>query len=147
MNFKDFLKKIKFKYNVVVINENTLTEKFNIHLSWLSLTAIAGLLILVSFSLLSLLIFATPIRHYLPGYGNAASNHEMIEQAMRIDSLAHSLEMNGQQLENIKRVIADDISVDSIPRADSIVIEKNKSLSIETTEREKKFVEEHKEKK
>lgn len=146
MKFKDFFKKIRFKYNVVVINENTLTEKFNIHLSWLSLTALAGVLILVSFALLSLLIFSTPIKHYLPGYGNAASNHEMIEQAIRIDSLSHSIEVNNQQLENIKRVIADDISVDSIPRADSVIIEKNKSLTIEATEREKKFVKEHKEK-
>lgn len=143
MKIRELIARLKFKYNVVVINEKTLTEKFNIHLSWLSLMAMMGILVLICFALLSLLIFATPVKHFLPGYGTAETNERVINEALRVDSLAHEIEVYEQQFDNIKMVISGEISLDSIPgtaQPDS----SRANLPVEATDRERSFVQEHK---
>lgn len=142
MKFKEILDKLKIKYNVVVIDEHTLTEKYNIHLSWLGLINLVGLIVIIVLSLTSLILFATPIKNYLPGFESARIHREVIEQGARMDSLTREIEMAGQQLMNIKMVIAGEIEVDSIPDADTAIVTRNKELRIDASEREKAFREE-----
>lgn len=144
MKFKDILHHLRFKYNVVVINENTLTEKVNFHLSWLSLIIITGLLILVSFILISCLIYFTPIKHYLPGVSDSGVREEVIQQATRIDSLSRLVEHNEQQLYYMKCIIAGEVSVDSIiDLSDTAVTFNSSSIDLSPTAREKAFVEKY----
>lgn len=143
MKFRDFLKKLRFKYNIVVINEKTLEERANIHISPLMLINLTGLLILVSFALLSLLIFATPLKGYLPGFEDASVHAEAVRQAGQIDSLAYEMEVSEAQLENIKAVISGDISVDSIPETDTATLSRNAKLDLDASKRETEFVEKH----
>ena len=145
MKFKEFIKKLKIKYNVVVIDENTLTERFNVHLSWLKLINFLGLLILVVFTLLSLLVFATPLKNYLPGFEDSRTHRAALEQAARMDSLEREIEMAEQQLYYIKCVVAGELSVESIAEVDTTVINRNKGLKIDASAREREFVEEHNE--
>lgn len=142
MKFKEILDKLKIKYNVVVIDEHTLTEKYNIHLSWLGLINFIGLLIIIVLTIASIILFATPIKNYLPGFESARIHREVIEQGARMDSLTREIELAEQQLMNIKMVIAGEIEVDSIPEADTSIISRNKELKIDASEREKAFREE-----
>lgn len=142
MKIKKILDKLKFKYNVVVIDEQRLTEKYNIHLSWLRLINIIGLLLIIMLTIISLIIFATPLSNYLPGFESAKIHRDVIEQGARIDSLTREIEMAEQQLMNIKKVIAGEIDIDSIPEADTTIIARNKTLKIDASEREKAFREE-----
>jgi len=144
MDFKDIFHRLKFKYNVVVINENTLTEKVNFHLSWLSLLIITGLLILVSFILLSCLIFLTPIKHYLPGVADVGVREEVIQQASRIDSLSELVEHNERQLYYMKCIIAGEVPADSIiDVSDSTATFNSSTIDLSPTAREKAFVEKY----
>ena len=142
MKFKEILDKLKIKYNVVVIDEHTLTEKYNIRLSWLGLINFIGLLIIIVLTITSIILFATPIKNYLPGFESARIHREVIEQGARMDSLTREIELAEQQLMNIKMVIAGEIEVDSIPEADTSIISRNKELKIDASEREKAFREE-----
>lgn len=142
MKFKEILDKLKIKYNVVVIDEQTLTEKYNTHLSWMSLINIVGLLIIIVLAAISIILFATPIKNYLPGFESARIHRDVIEQGARMDSLTREIELAEQQLMNIKLVIAGEISVDSIPEADTSIVMRNKELKIDASEREKAFREE-----
>ena len=65
---KTLWQKLLFRYCVSILNENTLTETFHIRLSRLSVFLIISAFAIISFLLLSVLIFITPIKHYLPGY-------------------------------------------------------------------------------
>lgn len=144
MKFKDIFNRLKFKYNVVVINENMLTEKLNFHLSWLTLIIITGLLILVSFILLSCLIFFTPIKHYLPGVAEMGVREEVIQQALRIDSLSELVENNEKQLYYMKCIIAGEVPADSIiDFSDSTATFNNATIDLSPTAREKSFVEKY----
>ena len=143
MAIKDFIKRLRLKYNVVVIDEENLTERFNIHLSWLKLLNFLGLLIIVVFTLLSLVVFATPLKNYLPGFEDGRSRAASIRQAARMDSLEREVEMAEQQLYYIKCVVAGELSVDSIAEVDTAVINRNRGLKIDATAREREFVEEH----
>lgn len=143
MKIRDFFKKLKFKYNIVVIDERDLTQRANIHLSPLGLINITGLLILVSFALISLLIFATPIKNYLPGFEDSSVHAEAVHQAARVDSLSREALAAEAQIENIKAVISGEISVDSIPETDTATISRNAKLNLEASKRETEFVEKH----
>lgn len=149
MNFKEILHHLRFRYNVVVINEDTLTEKAKFHLSWLSLIAVTGLLILVSFVLISCLIFMTPLKHYLPGVSDVGVRDEVIQQASQIDSLSRLVERNEQQLYYIKCVIAGEVPTDSIDfekvatLGDSTMLFNSGIIDLSPTAREKEFIEKY----
>lgn len=147
MKFKDILHHLRFRYNVVVLNEETLTEKVNFHLSWLSLISITGLLILVSFVLLSGLIYLTPLKHYLPGVSDAGVREEVIQQAAAIDSLSRLVEKNEQQLYYVKCIVAGEVPTDSIDlgvaSGDTAKGFNSADLDLSPTAREKAFVEKY----
>jgi len=149
MTFKEILHHLRFRYNVVVINEDTLIEKAKFHLSWLSLITITGLLILVSFALISCLILLTPIKHYLPGVSDIGVREEVIQQAAKIDSLSQLVEQNEQQLYYLKCVIAGEVPTDSIDfekaisSGDSATTFNNGSIDLSPTAREKEFLEKY----
>jgi hypothetical protein len=65
-SFKSFLHKLRFQYRVSVLNENTLEESWHIRLSRLSVLIYGSSLVLGTFILLTILIFTTPIKYYLP---------------------------------------------------------------------------------
>jgi len=148
MNFKELLHHLRFRYNVVVINEDSLTERVNFHLSWLALITVTGLLILVSFILISCFIYLTPLKHYLPGVSDVGVREEVIQQAAQIDSLSRLVERNEQQLYYIKCVIAGEIPADSIDfdkvtGRDSSVTFNSGTIDLSPTAREKTFVEKY----
>ena len=146
MTFKDLLHRLKFKYHVVVVNEETLTERINFHLSWLALINIVGLIMLATFAIVSCLIFMTPIKNYLPGVADAGVREEIIQQAATIDSLSRLVEHNEQQLYYIKCVIAGEVPVDSVSVSedgDSVVTFNSSNIDLSPTAREKAFVEKY----
>ncbi len=150
MSFKEILHHLKFRYNVVFINEDTLTEKVNFHLSWLTLIIVTGLLILVSFILISCLILLTPLKHYLPGVADIGVREEVIQQAAQIDSLSNLVEHNERQLYYIKCVIAGEVPVDSMDfekifaeSSDTTVTFNSNAIDLSPTAREKDFLEKY----
>lgn len=149
MKFKEILHHLRFRYNVVFINEDTLTEKVNFHLSWLALIIIAGLLVLVSFILISCLILMTPLKHYLPGVSDIGVREDVIRQAAQIDSLSRLVERNEQQLYYMKCVIAGEVPADSIDfekavaASDSTITFNSDAIDLSPTAREKEFLEKY----
>jgi len=147
MKFKDILHRLRFRYNIVVLNEETLMEKVNFHLSWLSLINITGLLILVSFVLISCLIYLTPLKHYLPGVSDVGVREEVIQQAAQIDSLSRLVEKNEQQLYYIKCIVAGEVPTDSIDldlaNGDTTKGFNSANIDLSPTAREKAFIEKY----
>ena len=60
--FKLFLQKIRFQYRVSVLNENTLEESFHVRLSRLSVLIYGSTMVLLTFIILTILIFLTPLK-------------------------------------------------------------------------------------
>ena len=98
-------KKNKFKYNLILLNETTLEEVFRIKTSKLTFSLALGIFTLVSFTLLSIIIFVTPIKHMLPGYADVSVREDVLIEAQRVDSLETLTQHNERQLLIIKNLI------------------------------------------
>lgn len=115
---------IKNKHKFVVIDNETLKEKFSFQLSGINLFVWVGISIIVLVILTTLIIAFTPLREFIPGY----SSTEMIEQSYRneqlIDSLTQELDNQTRMLNNIKAVVMGEELRDSeiLPSQDSAAV-------------------------
>ncbi|MDR2839701.1 MAG: M23 family metallopeptidase [Paludibacter sp.] len=137
---KKFFHKIRFQYRVSVLNENTLEESWHFRLSRLSVMLYVSLFVLITFILLAILIIATPIRYYLPGYGSMGDRATFISKSITVDSLEHQLQLHSQYLTIIKGIVAGDVQSDSLIVIDSIGLTKIAEDAIEQTKAEQKFI-------
>jgi hypothetical protein len=129
-----FWARIRFKYKLLFLNENTLEEVFSFRLSrwsgfWV-LLAFAALLV----ALTSVIIINTPIRNYLPGYMDSEIRQEMITNALKTDSLEHVLLMQEQYIENMVAILKGESPIAEISQPDTVSVkpgslEKSKELA------------------
>lgn len=141
-NNQAFFDKMRFKYRVSVLDENTLEESWHVRLSRLSLFLYACVFVLITFFILAILIFITPLRYYLPGYGDEGNRETVISESMRADSLQSQMDKQIAYMNIIRDVIAGNLDTADIKPLDSIVIiDKKDEPGIEQTERERKFIE------
>ena len=103
---KKVIKKLKNKFRLVVINNDTFEERFSLLLTPLNLFTVVGLVvILFSIALVSLIAF-TPIREFIPGYSDLATKQIATYAAFKADSLEFELHQNKQYLENIRKILS-----------------------------------------
>ncbi|MDR2823931.1 MAG: hypothetical protein LBB41_01870 [Prevotellaceae bacterium] len=141
--FKRFFKKMRFKYRVSILNENTLEETWSARLSRMSVFLFLFSFAMITFILLTVLILATPIRYYLPGYGDTVDRSSVVQMSAKVDSLINQLEQQAAYIEVVKGAIKGDIPPDSIPPADSIQQFKRIVDFLEKTEMEEHFAEDY----
>lgn len=137
---KTLWQKLRFRYRVSILNENTLTETFHVRLSRLSVFLIISVFAIISFLLLSVLIFVTPIKHYLPGYTDATIRTDLVEEVLLVDSLTQELALQQHQLIVIKEIIAGNIIIDTMA-TDSLTITDWKALALDKSQQEQEFCE------
>jgi len=140
-HLKSFFQKLKFQYRVSVMNENTLEESWHIRLSRLSVLVYGSSLVLLTFIILTILIFTTPIKYYLPGYGESGSRGRIISESMYIDSLQHQVELQEGYLRIVRKIINGDIKPDSIASLDSTQLKETAHKYLEESKTEKEFIE------
>ncbi len=138
---KAFLEKIKFKYKVSILNENTLEETFHIRLSRFNVFLITCSIIVICFTLASLLILKTPLKQFLPGYESTAVRAEYIHTSILVDSLDEVLLKQNQFIDVMKNVISGNIKPEKAQHLDSITEQKREELLLEKPEKEKEFCE------
>lgn len=135
-----FIEKMRFKYRVSILNENTLEESWHVRLSRFSVFMFVSSFILVTFIVLTILIFNTPIAHYLPGYGDAGNRTEIIQESMRADSLVQQINLQKGYIDIVKGIITGKMKPDSIASLDSIAMKEKAQLMVEKSENEQEFV-------
>jgi murein DD-endopeptidase MepM/ murein hydrolase activator NlpD len=140
-----FWKRVRFKYKLSFLNENTLEEVFSFRLSRLSVFLILLTFALLFVTLTAIVIINTPIRNYLPGYLDSEVRNTMVENALRADSLEEVLITQTYFLNNISSILQGTSPVAEIPKTDSISkVEVNLEKSKATTEFIKNYEEEEK---
>ena len=114
-----FWKRLRNKYRISVINEETLAERWYLHLSAWGAIVVTALLFLLTLVLFSLVILYTPVKNYLPGYSEEI-RQQLIEESVKVDSIGESLELQRQYLNIIKQVVAGEVHSDTIQSLDSM---------------------------
>ncbi len=141
--FRSFLQKLRFQYRVSVLNENTLEESWHIRLSRLSVLIYGSSLVLGTFILLTILIFTTPIKYYLPGYGDTGNRGHIISESMYADSLLRKIELQAGYMDIMRDIIKGNIKPDSLLSLDSVQLKKTATDYLEKSKKEKEFIEKY----
>ena len=97
---KSFWHRIRFKYKLSFINEGTLEEVWSFRLSKLSAFVTLALFACFLIAVTALIIITTPIRNYLPGYLDVEVRKEIVENALRADSLERMVAIHELYLSN-----------------------------------------------
>ncbi len=137
---KPFIQKIRFKYRVSILNENTLEESWHIRLSRMSVLIYGSTFVFLTFILLTILIFTTPISRYLPGYGDSGNRNIIIQNSMRVDSLNNQMKLTEGYIAILKQIINGEIKPDSVASLDSADMKKKAHVLVDKSKKEKDFV-------
>ena len=133
-NQKTLGKKLRNKYRLVILNDDTFEEKLSLKLSRLNVFFVVGFLFIFLITATTLLISLTPLREYIPGYSSTALRRKAFELSLATDSLERQLNYNQRYLLNIRNIIEGKpvLNFEDTAISDSIVkAELNKSVSKE----------------
>lgn len=129
---------IKFKYKLTIINENTLEEVVGLRVSKLNGISVLLSVLFVLFLVASVIIAFTPLRNYLPGYMNSEVRTQIVQNALRMDSLQQVVERQHFYIMNIQDIFRGEVRADTVYSLDSLVNLRKDSL-MERTRREEEF--------
>ena len=104
-------KRMKIKYAVSVLNENTLEEIYRVRLSGYNFFVLLMLFFIVLFILYSCLIIFTPLRNLLPENTDYALRKEVVSHAIAIDSLQRIVDLNQRYLDNVNGIFSGEVPV------------------------------------
>ncbi len=134
-------KRMKIKYAVSVLNENTLEEMYRVRLSGYNFFVMLMLFFIALFAIYSCLIIFTPLRHLLPENNDYALRKEVVNNAITIDSLETVVGQNQRYLDNITDIFSGNIPLDEDDNIDSITVKASSVKLMEKTNEEKAFCE------
>lgn len=119
-NIKAFWHRIRFKYKLSFINEGTLEEVWSFRLSQLSAFVTLAVFAFFLVSVTAFIIIKTPIRNYLPGYLDVEIRKEIMQNALRADSLERMMAIQSLYLDNVAGILSGTVPLDSIRQIDSL---------------------------
>lgn len=102
---KKKFQKLKHKYRLVILNDDTFEEKISLRLSRLNVFSIVGVSIIFLITAVTLLIAFTPIREFIPGYANVNVRKTGLQNALKVDSMEVVLAEKQLYIDNIKNII------------------------------------------
>jgi len=139
-------KRLHFKYRLSAINENTLEEMWRIRASLFSGGVLVLLFALLLVTFTSIIIIATPIRYYLPGYMDAEVREKALRSAIQFDSLEQKMRSQETYAENVRKILTGDIQIDSInyTTIDTIALSEN-DPSLKKSQIEQEYVNKYEE--
>ena len=106
--------KIGNRYRLVIMNDSTYEEVTSFKLSRMSVyVALSTLFVLLVTITVATVVF-TPLRYYIPGYGDLKQRREFIRLKMRTDSLESAINARDKYLDNIQQVINGDFSTSKL---------------------------------
>ncbi len=135
-NKMNFLKRLKYKYRLVILNDYSFEEVVSVRLTKMNVFSIIGSSIILLIALVTILIAFTPIREYIPGYPDGSTRRDLIINAILLDSLENEIRIREQFMENLRDIIAGreprifEYSPDTSMRVDEISFARSRQDSL-----------------
>jgi len=99
------LKRLRNRYRLVVMNDDTYEEVVTFKLSRLSVYIGLSTIFVVLVGLTVALIVFTPLRYYIPGYDDLKIGREYRQMKYKVDALEKQAANQATYIENIKKVL------------------------------------------
>ena len=100
-----FLKRIRHRYRLVILNEDTFEEVVAFKLNRWSVYVALSVMFIVLVGLTIALIAFTPLKFYIPGYGKTGSTQEYETLKVKADSIENTLIIKQQYIDDIEKVL------------------------------------------
>ncbi len=115
---KKRLKKLRYKYRLVLINEDNFEQKISFRLSQLNVIGVLSVFSLFWMAVMIYLLAFTSLREYIPGYTDPNLASQIYKMELSLDSLAYKNSLQNQYMMNLQKILRgedfdDDMSVDS----------------------------------
>jgi murein DD-endopeptidase MepM/ murein hydrolase activator NlpD len=114
--------KLRAKYRLIILNEDSFEEKVSVRLSRLNVFVISGALAIILIFLTTYIIAFTPLREYIPGYSDTGLQRDLYELQLRADSIETALMQKDLFIVNMRKLISGE-AMDSVynplPASDS----------------------------
>lgn len=98
--------KLRDKYRLIILNEDTFEEKLSFRLSRLNVFVVTGMLAIILIFLTTYLIAFTPLREYIPGYMDTSIQKDLYELQLRADSIEDAVKSKDLFIRNMKKVLS-----------------------------------------
>lgn len=100
------LKRLRNRYRLVVMNDDTYEEVVTFRLSRMSVYIVSSTIFVLLTGLTVALIVFTPLKYYIPGYGNASIGREYRQLKYVTDSLEKQVTYQSQYIDGLKKVLS-----------------------------------------
>lgn len=100
-----FLDRLRSKYRLVILNDETFEERASIKLSRFNVyVMVSTMLIIITVFLYTMFAF-TPLKEFIPGYGDIDLREDLLELQVRSDSLGVVVAQQELWLENVRAIL------------------------------------------
>jgi len=99
------VRKLRNKFRLVVMNDQTLEEKFSLRLTPMNILVFGGTFVLSLIVVTLYLIAFTPLREYIPGYTDVHLRRNVLSVARKADSLDYQMKAQERYLANLLDVL------------------------------------------
>jgi len=111
---KFFFENLKNKYRLVVLNDETFEERVSVKLSRMNVYIFFSSIFLLMLIGVLLIIINTPLKEYIPGYGDMEFRAQLMVVQNETDSLAILLQQQDAFINSFKKIVNEDFENDSI---------------------------------
>lgn len=102
------LKRLRNRYRLVVMNDDTYEEVVTFKLSRLSVYVVLSTIFVLLTGLTVALIVFTPLKLYIPGYGDINATKELRDLKIKTDSLETAMKYKDQYFQSMRMVLQGD---------------------------------------
>jgi hypothetical protein len=103
---QNFLQRLNGQYRMVFIDDESLEEVATFRLTLRKLYVLFSAVFVVVVTITVCLLLATPLKYYIPGYGNNKANIQMLRLKKSVDSLSDLVAAQNAYEDNIRKVIS-----------------------------------------
>ena len=105
-------RKLRYKYRVSIINEDTFEEVWRSRLSRFNLMAMMFFYAVLVVTITIMAVFFTPLKEYIPGYPTRETSNAIIQNYMLTDSLILELDKQKRFYSALHSIVSGDIPED-----------------------------------
>ncbi|MEI6765001.1 MAG: M23 family metallopeptidase [Bacteroidota bacterium] len=98
-------KKLHDKYRLVIMNDSTFERKLSFRLTRLNVFVAVGAVAIVLVIGTTFIIAYTPLREYIPGYGDVNLQKEIFQLTLRTDSMERDIAAKNKYILNLRYII------------------------------------------
>jgi murein DD-endopeptidase MepM/ murein hydrolase activator NlpD len=106
---RTLMEKLRDKYRLVIMNDDTFEEVTSLKLTPLSVYIAFSSLIVGTAILVTMLIIWTPLKRYIPGYGDFTRDSEIATLTSKVSDLENEIEAHRKYNENFRKLLTGDM--------------------------------------